>query len=236
MGIASIFLVNELIQLGHFNHLARKQIEMENVLVAGANGTTGKKIVTLLKNSQYFEPIAMVRKKEQQEQFENENIKTVLGDLEKDVSHTVKDIDKVIFAAGSGGKKVVEVDQEGAKNLIDASNNANIKKFVMLSSMGADNPEQTEDLKDYLKAKHNADEYLKSANIMHTIVRPGSLTNDAGTGKIELQDKLNKKGSITRDDVAQTLVRSLHDDAAINRTFEIIEGDTLISKAMDANS
>ena len=71
---------------------------------------------------------------------------------------------------------------------------------------------------------------------MHTIVRPGSLTNDAGTGKIELQDKLNKKGSITRDDVAQTLVRSLHDDAAINRTFEIIEGDTLISKAMDANS
>lgn len=145
-------------------------------------------------------------------------------------------MDKVIFAAGSGGKKVVEVDQEGAKNLIDASKNANIKKFVMLSSMGADNPEQAEDLKDYLKAKHNADEYLKSANIMHTIVRPGSLTNDAGTGKIELQDKLNKKGSITRDDVAQTLVRSLHDDAAINRTFEIIEGDTLISKAMDANS
>jgi len=62
------------------------------------------------------------------------------------------------------------------------------------------------------------------------------LTNDSGTGKIELEHKLNKRGSITRDDVAQTLVRSLHDDAAINRTFEIIEGDTLIAKAMDANS
>ncbi|WP_116769042.1 SDR family oxidoreductase [Maribacter litoralis] len=209
---------------------------MENVLVAGANGTTGKKIVNLLKSSQYFEPIAMVRKEEQQEQFKKDNIKTVLGDLEKDLSHTVENIDKVVFAAGSGGKKVVEVDQEGAKSLIDASKQANVKKFVMLSSMGADNPEESDELKQYLEAKHNADEYLKSANIMYTIVRPGSLTNDSGTGKIELEHKLNKRGSITRDDVAQTLVRSLHDDAAINRTFEIIEGDTLIAKAMDANS
>lgn len=211
-------------------------MKMENVLVAGANGTTGKKIVNLLKSSQYFEPIAMVRKEEQQEQFEKDNIKTVLGDLEKDLSHTVENIDKVVFAAGSGGKKVVDVDQEGAKSLIDASKQANVKKFVMLSSMGADKPEESDELKQYLEAKHNADEYLKSANIMYTIVRPGSLTNDSGTGKIELEHKLNKRGSITRDDVAQTLVRSLHDDAAINRTFEIIEGDTLIAKAMDANS
>ena len=211
-------------------------MKMENVLVAGANGTTGKKIVNLLKSSQYFEPIAMVRKEEQQEQFKKDNIKTVLGDLEKDLSHTVENIDKVVFAAGSGGKKVVEVDQEGAKSLIDASKQAHVKKFVMLSSMGADHPEESDELKQYLEAKHNADEYLKSANIMYTIVRPGSLTNDSGTGKIELEHKLNKRGSITRDDVAQTLVRSLHDDAAINRTFEIIEGDTLIAKAMDANS
>lgn len=209
---------------------------MENVLVAGANGTTGKKIINLLKNSQYFQPVAMVRKEEQKEQFEKENIRTVLGDLEKDLSHTVDNIDKVIFAAGSGGKKVVEVDQEGAKNLIDVSKKANIKKFVMLSSMGADNPEEADDLKNYLKAKYNADEYLKSTNLVHAIVRPGSLTNDAGTGKIELQTKLNKQGSITRDDVAQTLVRSLHDNDAINSTFEIIQGDTLIGKAMESNA
>ncbi|MDO1511063.1 SDR family oxidoreductase [Maribacter confluentis] len=209
---------------------------MENVLVAGANGTTGKKIVNLLKVSQYFVPVAMVRKEEQQDQFKKENIKTVIGDLEKDISHAVKDIDKVIFAAGSGGKKVVEVDQEGAKRLIDEAKKANIKKFVMLSSMGADNPEETEDLQEYLKAKHNADEYLKSTELVHAIVRPGSLTNDKGTGKIKLQSKLGEKGSITRDDVAQTLVRSLHDDSAMNETFEIINGETLIGKALDAVS
>ncbi|GAA4232608.1 SDR family oxidoreductase [Postechiella marina] len=206
---------------------------MENILVAGANGTTGKKIINILTASQYFTPVAMVRKKEQLEQFEKENIKTVLGDLEKDISHTTEGIDKVIFAAGSGGKKVTEVDQEGAKKLIDASKDKSIKKFVMLSSMGADNPEQASQLKDYLKAKHNADEYLKSSDLNYAIIRPGSLTDNKGSGKIELKPSLNKKGSISRDDVAQTLVRTLHDDASSNVTFEIIKGDVLIGKALN---
>ncbi|AQS93294.1 NAD-dependent dehydratase [Polaribacter sp. BM10] len=205
---------------------------MENILVAGANGTTGKKIVNLLETSQYFNPIAMVRKEEQKKQFEDKNIKTVLADLEEDVSFTTRNIDKVIFAAGSGGKKVVEVDQEGAKRMIDAAIKENVSKFVMLSSMGADNPEQADDLQEYLKAKHNADVYLKESNLTYSIVRPGSLTDKKGKGKIELSEKLNKSGEITRDDVAQTLVRSLHDTAAINKTFEIIEGETLIGQAV----
>lgn len=203
---------------------------MENILVAGANGTTGKKIITLLEKSQYFNPIAMVRKKEQQQQFETRNIKTVLADLEQDVSHSVKNIDKVIFAAGSGGKKVKEVDEKGAIKLITEAKKAKVKKFVMLSSMGADRPEEAEDLKDYLQAKHNADEFLKKSTINYSIVRPGSLTNEKGIGKIELEQKLNKRGEISRDDVAQTLVRVLHDSAKPNETFEIIKGNTLIGK------
>lgn len=206
---------------------------MERILVAGANGTTGKKIVNLLQSSQYFRPVAMVRKQEQIKDFEVQGIDTVLADLEDDVSHTTKGIDKVIFAAGSGGKNVVEVDQKGAQKLIDASKKDGIKKFVMLSSMGADNPEQAEDLKDYLKAKNKADEYLKSNNLTYAIVRPGRLTDNKGTDHVILDIKLNKNGSISRDDVAQTLVRSLHDGAAKNKTFEILEGDTLIGKALD---
>lgn len=206
---------------------------MENILVAGANGTTGKKIVNLLKASQYFNPVAMVRKEEQLAQFKNDGVDTVLGDLEKDLSHTVKGIDKIIFAAGSGGKKVIAVDQEGAKSLIDVAKKADVKKFVMLSSMGADNPKAVDDLEDYLKAKQNADEYLKKSNINYMIVRPGSLTNDKGTGKISLKKGFDKSGSITREDVAQILVHVLHDDAGTNQTFEILEGDTLIGKALD---
>lgn len=206
---------------------------MENILVAGANGTTGKQIVNLLNESQYFNPIAMVRKEEQQEQFKAKNIDTVLADLEKNVDHAFNNVDKVIFAAGSGGKKVKEVDENGAKKMIDASKNTNVRKFVMLSSMGADNPEQAEDLQEYLKAKHNADVYLKNSGLDYTIVRPGTLTNDKATDKIELQEKLNKSGEISRADVAQTLVRTLKDDISSQATFEIIKGDTLIGKALE---
>ena len=207
---------------------------MENVLVAGANGTTGKQVVNLLKNSQYFNPIAMVRKESQLEQFKNENIDTVLGDLTKDLTHVVKDVDKVVFAAGSGGKNVVEVDQEGAKRLIDVSKMANVNKFVMLSSMGANNPEVMPDLKDYLQAKQNADKHLRESSLKYAIIRPGTLKNEEGIGKIEIaENELNKQGEISRADVAQTLVRALHDDAPKNKTFEILEGETLIGKAFE---
>lgn len=209
---------------------------MENILVAGANGTTGKKIVNLLKTSQYFNPVAMIRKEDQADQFKNDKVDYIIADLEKDLAHAVKNIDKVVFAAGSGGKKVVEVDQEGAKRLIDVSKMANIKKFVMLSSMGADQPEKAEDLKEYLKAKHNADEHLKSSGLNYAIVRPGSLTNEIGTGRIQLEKSLNTQGEISRVDVAETLVKSLNDDIANKATFEILKGDTLISEALNENA
>ena len=205
---------------------------MENILVAGANGAVGKKIVNLLDASQYFKPVAMIRKEDQKEQFESLNIATVMGDLEQDISHVTKGIDKVIFAAGSAGKKVIEVDQEGAKKFIDVSAQSQIKKFVMLSSMGADDPKSSNDLKDYLMAKHNADEYLKKSDLNFAIVRPGSLTDKPGTGKIILASKLDHSGEISRDDVAQTLVRSLHDDTANHSVFEILKGDNLIATAM----
>lgn len=207
---------------------------MENILVAGANGTTGKKIVAILNESNNFHPIAMVRKEEQQAYFQAQNIETVLGDLEGDLSSVFnRPIDKVVFAAGSAGKNVLGVDQEGAKKLIDASKKANIKKFVMLSSMGADKPEEATQLQEYLKAKHNADEYLIISGLDFSIVRPGSLTNEVALTTIELEGKLNKHGEISREDVAQTLVQTLDDTVASKATFEIIKGETLIGKALE---
>jgi len=204
----------------------------QNILVAGAHGTTGQIIIDTLKDMDGYTPVAMVRKQVQKEEFEKKNVNAVLADLEKDVSHAVTDIDKIIFAAGSGGKKVVEVDQEGAKRLIDAAKVSNTKKFVMLSSMGADNPAQSEELQDYLQAKHNADAYLMRSGLNHSIVRPGALTNENGSGKIKLDNKLNEQGEISRADVAKTLVSMLEDSVRPNQTFEIIGGDTPIQEAL----
>ncbi|MBG48276.1 MAG: NAD-dependent dehydratase [Pseudozobellia sp.] len=206
---------------------------MENILVAGAHGTTGQKVISLLKESQYFKPIAMVRKEEQAERFKSKGVDSRLGDLEKNLNDVTKGIDKVIFAAGSKGKNLKGVDQEGAKKLIDESKKANIKKFVMLSSIGAGHPEESDRLQEYLKAKHNADEYLKKSGLTYAIVRPGTLTNEKGTGKIKTADRLEEHGEISREDVAQILVRALHDDTVIDKAFEMVAGEELIGAAMD---
>ncbi|WP_271392834.1 SDR family oxidoreductase [Aequorivita sinensis] len=206
---------------------------MEKVLVAGANGTTGKKIISILKQSDKYEPFAMVRNKEQVEHFKKDNVKTILADLEQDVSGTTKGVDRVIFAAGSGGKNVKGVDQEGAKKLMDASKKDGVKKFVMLSSMGADNPKVSSELKDYLKAKQNADQHLVNSGLEYSIVRPGALNNEVGKGKIVLGNKLNQQGEISRQDVAETLIGSLESSVARNKTFEILQGDTQIKSALE---
>lgn len=207
----------------------------KNVLVAGANGTTGRIIIDILQKSNTYIPVAMVRKQEQKERFESEHVTTVLADIEEDLSQVVTQINKIIFAAGSKGKNVVGVDQEGAKRLIDAAKQAGIEKFVMLSSMGADNPSQNKELEVYLQAKQNADEHLRASGLDYSIVRPGQLTNENGKGRIELGFKLSKRGSISRADVAKTLVEVLDSDVMQNQTFELLEGETSIENAVRLN-
>jgi uncharacterized protein YbjT (DUF2867 family) len=206
--------------------------KVENIVVAGAHGTTGKIIIDLLKESKYYSPIAMVREQEQKDQFEKYGVRSVIADLENDVSHAVVNANKVIFAAGSKGKNVIGVDQEGAKRLIDASKKAGVDKFVMLSAMGADNPSVSEELEDYLKAKQNADDYLKASGLNYTIVRPGSLTNEESADKIDLEQKLDRRGEISREAVAKTLVEVLEDGVRKNETFEILSGKTPIEEAV----
>lgn len=100
----------------------------------------------------------------------------------------------------------------------------------MLSSMGADNPQG--ELKDYLQAKQNADQYLDISGLTFSIVRPGTLNNQEGLGKIKLGHKLNEQGEIPRWDVARTLVKSLDTEIAKNQAFEILTGETKIENAV----
>ena len=209
---------------------------MERVLVVGATGQTGKRIIEILNSSSTFEPYAMIRKEDQRQMFEDMDVETVMGDLEKDVDQTVQGMDKVIFAAGSGGKtgeeKTIAIDQEGAIKMIEASKKAKVKKFVMLSSMGADKPESNKDLKVYLEAKQTADEHLKNSGLAYTIVRPGALNDDLGLAKVKLAEKLDENGEISRDDVAFLLVMSLADPLVKNKTFEALEGIESIKDAI----
>lgn len=209
---------------------------MENILIAGATGATGKRVIEILNSSESFNPLALIRKEEQQQIFDDMEVESVLGDLEGDVSHVMKGIDKVIFAAGSGSKtgpdKTIAVDQEGAKKLIDAAKKAKAKKFVMLSAMGTDAPEEHKELENYLRAKKEADDYLRASGLNYTIVQPGRLSDDLGLAKVKVAEKLNEKGEISRDDVAFILVMSLADPLVKNMSFEALEGGESIKSAL----
>jgi uncharacterized protein YbjT (DUF2867 family) len=209
---------------------------MKKVLVAGANGKTGREIISILKDKEGYEPIAMVRKEDQISYFKGRNVSTTLGDLEKDLSDVVKGMDKVIFAAGSGGntsdEKTIAVDEKGAKSLIDASKSSNVEKFVMLSSMGTDQPDSVPSLKQYLLSKKAADDHLKSSGLSYSIIKPGMLTNEDGNSKIQAREKLNKPGKIAREDVAKVIVQSLSLNILENKEVEILKGETEIGLAL----
>ncbi len=211
---------------------------MMKVLVVGANGTTGKQVVEKVANSKQHEAYAMIRDEKQADALKKLGANVVLGDLEQDVSDALRGMDAVIFVAGSGGntgdEKTIAVDQNGAKNIIDEAKNQGAKRFVMLSSMGTDAPEQgPEGLQLYLRAKAIADEYLKQSNLQYTIVRPGTLSNDQATGKIDINNDIEDKSqTIPRADVAAVLVECLNEEATIGKTFEMLAGETEIEQAI----
>lgn len=209
---------------------------MEKVLVVGANGNTGTIIVKILKNHGQYDPVAMIRDESQAPKFESMRVEYRVADLEKDFSHALEGIDKVIFAAGSGSgtgrDKTIAVDQEGAIKIIDHAVKSRVKKFVMLSSMGADAPEKNDEIKTYLEAKHNADEHLKGSGLNYTIVRPGRLTHEDHQGKIDASENLDHQGKISREDVAQVLVAALDHTQVKNKTFEIVNGQESIAEAL----
>lgn len=205
------------------------------VLVVGANGQIGHQAVEKLKEKNHT-PVAMVRKEEQVAQFKDKGIETVLGDLEKDFSHAFENVDTVVFAAGSGGStgadKTIIIDQEGAIETMDNAKEAGVKHFVIISSIGAGSPKEAEQAKHYMYAKHRADEYLKASGLDYTIVRPGMLQNEAGTGKVRVFEGEPEVANVPREDVASVLAHIVDKNQPANKVYNLIEGDTPIEDSI----
>ncbi|RZH68568.1 SDR family oxidoreductase [Natrinema altunense] len=205
----------------------------QTILIAGSHGQVGQHVTELLGESERTAR-AMIRTESQADEMAARGGEPVVADLTGDVEHAVEGCDAIVFAAGSGGDDVYGVDRDGAISLIDAASEAGVDRFVMLSSMGADEPAAgPEPLRDYLIAKAEADEYLRTSDLTETIVRPGELTTDPGTGEIRAGNGLDPdSGSIPREDVARTLVTALDFEPVYGETFEILSGATPIEDAL----
>lgn len=196
-----------------------------NILVAGATGTTGRQVVQELL-AQGHKPTALVRESSDTSNLP-EGTDLRKGDLTDLQPGVCAGMDAVVFAAGSGsstGKDMTEkVDRDGAQKLVDQAKEAGVQRFVMLSSIGADQENPEGELAHYLKAKHDADEYLKASGLTYAILRPVALTNDGRSDHVILGDDVDKSAEATRADVAHLLA-----EAAVSGKFD--------GKALDMQS
>ncbi|MEJ6394383.1 SDR family oxidoreductase [Gymnodinialimonas sp. 2305UL16-5] len=191
------------------------------ILVAGATGGTGTRLMKTLVSDGHT-PIALVRESSDTSKL-SDQVETRMGDL-ADLQDGVCDgCEAVIFAAGSGGDTSAEmtdkIDRDGAISLIDHASKAGVARFVMLSSVGADDPDPSTDMGHYLKAKHDADEYLKGSGLTYAIVRPVALTDEDGTGDMIFGDDVDPKAKAARGDVARVLADAVTGDAWAGKTF-----------------
>jgi uncharacterized protein YbjT (DUF2867 family) len=209
------------------------------VAIAGGHGKIALRLTKLL-SERGDEVVALIRNPDHADDVRQAGAEPAVVDLEHvsddDVAQAIAGSDAVVFAAGagpgSGSARKDTMDYGGAVKLIVAAKQAGVSRYVIVSSMGA-NPDESGDdtFSVYLRAKGRADDAVRGSGLDATVVRPGSLTNDAGTGRVRLGENL-PHGEVTRDDVAAVLVAVLDSPSSIGRTVDLIGGDTPVAEAV----
>lgn len=160
------------------------------------------------------------------------------GTTTEELNLVLTDIDAVVFAAGAGPDSSAErkdtVDHQGSTLLIEAAKRVGTRRYVIVSSTGADPDHEGDELFDaYLRAKGRADQDLVDSGLEYTIVRPVRLTDAQGSRYVDLGDEVGQT-EIPREDVAGVLAQVLRSDHTIGKTFQASSGSTSIEDAVRA--
>ena len=209
------------------------------VVIAGGHGQVALLLERELADSGH-EPVGIVRNPDHVDDVEATGAEAVVLDLESaDVDSLAKVLDgadAVVFAAGGGPNSGVErketVDKGAAVLLADAAEQSEVRRYVMVSSMGTEKADPTSDdvFQVYLRAKKAADDDLRARDLDWTVVRPGRLTDDPAGGRVQV-GKL-ARGEIARADVAAVLAAVLANDATVRTTFDLLAGHQTIGAAL----
>ncbi len=207
------------------------------ITILGAHGKIAMHMHHMLVNNGH-QVRGLIRKQEQSEDLKNLGVEPVICDVEKeeDISEAVGNVDAVVFAAGagpgSGADRKWTVDRDGAIKLIEAAKKNGIDRYVMISAMGLDEPRGSDVFQVYQKAKAEADEALRKSGLDYTIIKPGRLTDENGTGKVSLAPKLDP-GEIPREDVAAVLTNVLETPSLSGKTLDLISGNSTVEEAIN---
>ncbi|MFJ8012830.1 SDR family oxidoreductase [Streptomyces sp. NPDC096339] len=210
------------------------------IVIAGGHGQIALRLERLLAAGGY-EVAGIIRDPAQGNDLREAGAEPVLCDLEsasvEHVAGILHGADAVVFAAGAGpGSGIARkdtVDRAAAVLFADAAERAGVRRFLMVSSMGADAWHEGDDVFDvYLRAKGEADDHVRTRlGLEWTVLRPGSLVDDAGTGLVRLEAHTGR-GTVPRDDVAAVLAELIETPATAGLTLELTTGSTPVAVAV----
>lgn len=209
------------------------------IVVAGGHGQIALQLERLLAGDGH-EVVGMIRSAEHVREIEEAGARWTMIDLEDtdvaEMTEIVRGADAVVFAAGGGADgnaaRKETVDKGAAIMLADAAEAAGVRRYVMISAMGTENadPDSEEVFDVYLRAKQAADDDLRARDLDWTVIRPGRLTDDVPTGRVQLGTL--ERGSVTRGDVAHVVAEALEHPTTIGKTFDVLAGETAIAEAI----
>ncbi|MFE2010876.1 SDR family oxidoreductase [Streptomyces sp. NPDC059491] len=210
------------------------------IVIAGGHGQIALRLERLLSAGGH-EVAGIIRRPEQGADLREAGAEPVVLDLESAsvemVAAVLQGADAAVFAAGAGpgsdAARKDTVDRGAAVLFADAAERAGVRRYLVVSSMGADATHQGDEVFDaYLRAKGAADDAIRARTTLDwTILRPGALTDDAGTGMVRLEARTGR-GPVPRDDVAATLAELLDTPGTAGLTLELVSGSTPLNVAV----
>ncbi|MFF3353192.1 SDR family oxidoreductase [Streptomyces sp. NPDC002917] len=210
------------------------------IVIAGGHGQIALRLERLLA-ARGDETAGIIRNPEQSEDLRAAGAEPIVLDLEsatvEQTAEVLRGADAAVFAAGagpnSGSERKDTVDRGAAVLFADAAERAGVRRYIVVSAMGADPDHPGDEVFDaYLRAKGAADMYVRTRTALDwTILRPGMLTNDAGTGQVQMSVSTGR-GPVPRDDVAAALLELLDTPATAGLTLELISGGVPLTVAV----
>ncbi|GEL26085.1 NAD-dependent dehydratase [Pseudonocardia sulfidoxydans NBRC 16205] len=213
------------------------------IVIAGGHGQIALRLATLLA-ARGDEVVGLVRNPAHVDDVAGAGATAAVVDLEKvdagELAGHLGGADAVVFAAGAGpGSGVARkdtVDRAAAELLADAAARAGVRRYLLVSAIGIDDEpdsDRGEQWAAYVRAKKAAEDAVRATDLDWTFLRPGRLTDDAGTGTVLLGPPGLDYGRITRDDTAAVLVALLDTPASAGHVLDAVGGDTPIVEAVE---
>jgi uncharacterized protein YbjT (DUF2867 family) len=210
-----------------------------DIVIAGGHGKVGRRLARLLAR-RGDRVRGLIRNPAHAADLRADGSEPVVCDLEvagvDEVASVIAGADAVVFAAGagpgSGAERKLTVDRDGAVKLLRAAQAADVERYLMVSSIGAEAPPDGDDVFSvYLRAKAEADRALVESDRTWTIVRPVFLTDEPGSGRVRI-DSARLDGEVSRDDIAAVLAAVLHEPRSAQRILYVAAGEDAIEEAL----